>query len=88
MAERALPAAGRAASERERVALVELVNRVVDKGVVLSGELTISVADVDLLYVGLNVLLCSADRVSSRVALRGGRPPPEAPGGEAREGAA
>ena len=47
----------------ERVALVELVNRVVDRGVVLSGELTISVAKIDLLYVGLRLLLCSADRV-------------------------
>lgn len=47
----------------ERVALVELVNRVVDRGVVLSGELTISVAEIDLLYVGLRLLLCSADRV-------------------------
>ena len=49
----------------ERVALVELVNRVVDRGVVLSGELTISVAEIDLLYVGLRLLLCSADRIDA-----------------------
>lgn len=50
-------------SENDPVALVELVNRVVDRGVVLTGEVTISVADVDLLYLGLRVLLCSPDRL-------------------------
>lgn len=58
--------------EDERVALVELLNRVVDKGVVLHGELTISVADVDLLFVGLRVLLCSADRAGSALVLERG----------------
>lgn len=53
-------------SEHDRVALVELVNRVVDRGVVLSGDITISVADVDLLYLGLRVLLCSPDRMDVR----------------------
>ena len=59
--------------EADRVVLVELVNRVVDKGVVLSGDLTISVADIDLLFIGLRVLLCSADRVSPPLVLEGGR---------------
>lgn len=47
------------------VALVELVNRVVDRGVVVSGEVLISVADVDLLYLGLRLLLASPDRLST-----------------------
>lgn len=55
--------------DHDRVALVELVNRVVDKGVVLSGEITISVADIDLLFVGLRVLLCSADRMTDPLIL-------------------
>ncbi len=46
-----------------QVSLVELVNRVVDRGVVLHGEITISVADVDLLLVGLRLLLSSVDRL-------------------------
>lgn len=58
--------------EQERVSLVELVNRVVDRGVSLSGEVTISVADVDLLFVGLRVLLCSIDRVDGSDASRPG----------------
>ena len=41
--------------------LVELVNRVVDRGVSLTGDLTISVADVDLLYLGLRLVLQSVD---------------------------
>lgn len=60
----------------ESVALVELVNRVVDRGVVLSGDLTISVADIDLLYVGLRLLLCSADRAGRPTD----RPAPAPPG--------
>lgn len=60
-------------ADHETVALVELVNRVVDKGVVLSGDLTISVADIDLLYIGLRVLLCSADRMTAPVVLERGR---------------
>jgi len=39
--------------------LVELVNRVLDRGVVLQGDVTISVAGVDLVYLGLNALLTS-----------------------------
>lgn len=39
--------------------LVELVNRVLDKGVVLTGDVTISVAGVDLVYLGLNAVLTS-----------------------------
>lgn len=58
--------------DADHVALVELVNRVVDKGVVLSGELTISVADVDLLYLGIRLLLCSADRVSPPLVVERG----------------
>jgi len=42
-----------------RVTLVELVDRVLNKGVVLTGDITLSVADVDLVYVGLRVLLSS-----------------------------
>jgi hypothetical protein len=37
--------------------LVEVLDRVVGRGVVLSGDITISVADVDLIYLGLRVLI-------------------------------
>ena len=43
----------------QQITLIELVDRVLNKGVVLSGDITLSVADVDLVYVGLRVLLAS-----------------------------
>ena len=48
-------------SPEEEVTLLELLDRVLDKGVVLSGDITLSVADVDLVYVGLRLLLSSVD---------------------------
>ena len=44
---------------REQITLLELVDRVLHKGVVLTGDIMLSVADVDLVYVGLRVLLTS-----------------------------
>lgn len=53
----------------EQVTLVDLVDRVLNAGVVITGDITLSVADVDLVYVGLRVLLASAgtlDRLAAR----------------------
>jgi hypothetical protein len=44
---------------QQQVTLVELVDRVLNKGVSLSGDITLSVAGVDLVYVGLRLLLAS-----------------------------
>jgi gas vesicle structural protein len=44
---------------QHQVTLVELVDRVLNRGVVLSGDITLAVAGVDLVYVGLRVLLAS-----------------------------
>jgi gas vesicle structural protein len=55
----------------EQVTLLELVDRVLNKGVVLTGDIVLSVADVDLVYVGLRVLLASVstlDRLQSEEA--------------------
>jgi hypothetical protein len=48
-------------SPEDELTLLELLDRVLDKGVVLSGEVTLSVADVDLVYLGLRVLLSSVE---------------------------
>jgi gas vesicle structural protein len=48
---------------QHEVTLLELVDRVLNKGVVLSGDITLSVAGVDLVYVGLRLLLASAGTV-------------------------
>ena len=43
------------------VTLLEVLDRVLEKGVVVAGDAVISVADVDLIYVGLRVLLSSVE---------------------------
>jgi hypothetical protein len=43
--------------------LLDLVDSLLDKGVVLDGELVLGLADVDLVYVRLSVVLAAADRV-------------------------
>lgn len=50
------------------VTLVELVDRVLNKGVVLTGDVTLAVADVDLVYVGLRLLLSSVATLEESVA--------------------
>jgi len=57
-------------SEVREVALLELLDRVIDHGVVIAGDITISVADVDLVYLGLRVMLTSVERAEE---LRAGR---------------
>ncbi len=47
--------------ERERISLCEVLDRVLHRGVLVRGELVISIADVDLLYLGLQVVLASTD---------------------------
>ena len=60
-----------AAASQHEVTLLELVDRVLNKGVVVSGDITLSVADVDLVYVGLRVLLASVGTLERLDAERG-----------------
>ncbi len=46
--------------------LLELLDRVLNKGVVISGDIVISIADVDLVYVGLKILLTSVETMQQR----------------------
>ena len=48
-------------SASEQVSLCEALDRVLNKGVVVVGEITISVADIDLIYLGLQVVLTSIE---------------------------
>jgi hypothetical protein len=54
----------------ESLALAELLDRALYKGVVLWGDATISVAGVDLIYLGLKLILASTDtaRAQSTIA--------------------
>ena len=51
---------------RHRITRVELVDRVLNKGVVLTGDITLAVANVDLVYVGLRLLVASAATLEER----------------------
>lgn len=53
--------------ERE-VSLLELLDRILDKGVVIAGDVVISVADIDLIYLGLKVILTSVDTLEKHKA--------------------
>lgn len=47
-----------------QVTLVEVLDRVLNKGAVLTGGITISVADIPLIYVGLNLLIASVETLA------------------------
>ncbi len=49
--------------EDEELSLLETLDHVIDHGLVIAGEVTISVAGVDLIFLGLNVLLGSVETV-------------------------
>lgn len=53
---------GRPVYSRERqVTLLETLDRLLNQGVVVAGDVTLSVADVDLIYLGLRLLLSSVE---------------------------
>lgn len=47
------------AARQRDIALIDLLDRLLDGGVVLAGDITLAVADVDLVYVGLRALVSS-----------------------------
>ena len=47
--------------EERDLSLLETLDHLLDRGVVIAGEATISIAGVDLLYLGLNVVLANVD---------------------------
>jgi gas vesicle structural protein len=50
----------------EQLVLSDLINRVLDKGVVISGHVTISIADIDLIALDLRVLITSIQTAVAR----------------------
>jgi gas vesicle protein GvpA/GvpJ/GvpM family len=52
----------------ERIALVDLLDRLLAGGVVVSGEITLSVADVDLITISLRALLASVSALDHSYA--------------------
>ena len=48
-------------SDPDRLSLCEALDRILNKGAVVVGEVTISVAGIDLVYLGLHVMLSSIE---------------------------
>lgn len=49
--------------ERGDHSLLELVDNLLNQGVVLTGDVILGVAGIDLIYLRLSAVLCAADRV-------------------------
>ena len=56
----------------DQLSLAELVNRVLDRGALISGEVVISVAGIDLVYLGLQLVISSVESARQRSS---GSPP-------------
>jgi hypothetical protein len=53
-----------AAVRQREIALVDLVDRLLGGGVVISGDITLAVADVDLVTISLRALVASVENVA------------------------
>ena len=56
--------AGTGADLQRQVTLLDLVDRIIDKGAVVRGQIVLTVADVDLVKLDLNLLLASVETLS------------------------
>jgi hypothetical protein len=61
-------AAAREILETTDDSLLDLVDNLLNRGVMVSGELMLGLAGVDLIYLRLQAMLCAADRVTRREA--------------------
>jgi hypothetical protein len=58
-----VPAAPTPILEGVDASLLDIVDHVLTKGIVLTGDLVLGVADIDLVYLRLSAVLCAADRI-------------------------
>jgi hypothetical protein len=56
--------------EESDVSLLETLDHVLNRGLVIAGEITIAVADIDLIFVGLNVLISSVETAQETLRKR------------------
>jgi hypothetical protein len=53
-------------SQNKEVSLLDILDAVLDKGVTISGEVLISVANIDLVYVDLRLLITAVESLNNR----------------------
>ena len=58
--------------ENTDLSLLETLDHVLNRGMVIAGEITISVADIDLIFLGLNVLVSSVETAQEVLRKRQG----------------
>jgi gas vesicle structural protein len=58
------------AVQAQEVTLLELLDRILNKGVVIAGDVVLSVADIPMIYLGLKIILTSVETMEERRALR------------------
>ena len=56
--------------ENTDLSLLETLDHVLNRGLVIAGEITIAVADIDLIFVGLNVLVSSVETANEVIRHR------------------
>jgi hypothetical protein len=66
------PAPDQAAFPGDRIALVDLLDRVLAGGVVVAGDITLSVADVDMVTISLRALVTSISALADHQPLDAG----------------
>jgi hypothetical protein len=52
------------------ITILELLDRVLNKGVILTGDIVISVADIDLIYLGVKLMLSSVETMDQLKAIK------------------
>jgi hypothetical protein len=62
-------AAAREVLETGDDSLLDLLDNLLNRGVVVTGEVMLGLAGVDLVYLRLHAVLCAADRVEDRETL-------------------
>jgi len=56
--------------EGNELSLLETLDHVLNRGLVIAGEITIAVADIDLIFIGLNVMVSSVETAQEVLSKR------------------
>ncbi|MFH1156634.1 MAG: gas vesicle protein GvpJ [Pseudomonadota bacterium] len=62
--------------ETEHISLCETLDRILNKGAVVFGEVVVSVANVDLIYIALQLVVGSLDTIHGGIPVNGSNSPP------------
>ncbi|PGL67070.1 gas vesicle protein [Bacillus sp. AFS055030] len=53
-------------SSNDNITLLDILDGVLDKGVVISGDLILSIADIDLVYVNIRLLVTAVENIQKK----------------------